>query len=48
MSECVRGKLNSGGDPQDRIAQNELPTRGLMLADLDASYRFPVGASSTC
>jgi iron complex outermembrane receptor protein len=32
-------------DKQDRIADNELPTDGFTLVDLDTSYRLPVGAT---
>lgn len=31
---------------QDKLADNELPTDGFMLAEMDASYRMPVGSAS--
>lgn len=31
---------------QDKIAENELPTDGFTLVDLDTSYRLPVGATN--
>jgi iron complex outermembrane receptor protein len=31
---------------QDDVAQNELPTDGFTLAEVDASYRVPVGSTS--
>ncbi|MDY6945946.1 MAG: TonB-dependent receptor [Pseudomonadota bacterium] len=31
---------------QDKLAENELPTDGFTLAQMDASYRVPVGATS--
>jgi iron complex outermembrane receptor protein len=33
-------------DKQDKVAQNELPTEGFTLAEVDASYRVPVGSTS--
>lgn len=33
-------------DTQDKIAANELPTHSFTLAELDASYRVPVGSAS--
>ena len=31
---------------QDKVAANELPTDGFTLAEMDASYRVPVGSTS--
>ncbi|WP_116811878.1 TonB-dependent receptor [Steroidobacter cummioxidans] len=31
---------------QDKIAEHELPTDSFILAEVDASYRFPVGSTS--
>ena len=31
---------------QDKVADNELPTDGFTLAEMDASYRVPVGSTS--
>jgi iron complex outermembrane receptor protein len=31
---------------QDKVASNELPTDGFTLAEMDASYRVPVGSTS--
>ncbi len=33
-------------DKQDKVAANELPTDGFTLAEMDASYRVPVGSTS--
>jgi len=33
-------------DKQDKVAQNELATGGFTLAEVDASYRMPVGSMS--
>ncbi|HEY0939358.1 MAG TPA: TonB-dependent receptor [Steroidobacter sp.] len=33
-------------DRQDKLAQNELPTGSFTLAEVDASYRVPVGSAS--
>jgi iron complex outermembrane recepter protein len=33
-------------DKQDKIADNELPTDSFTLAEVDASYRLPMGSSS--
>jgi len=33
-------------DKQDKVAQNELPSDSFVLAEVDASYRVPVGSTS--